>query len=227
MAVMTKVQSNPTDTLGTRTYLNLRQQIVSGQLKPGQRLSLRGVAGNLGVSIAPVGEAFRELARDGLLESEPGWGTRVRQMTVESLKSQHILRKAIECEAARNCCETATDQQLAELLQLAAELDERIDSDAPPEQIHDLDFELHLRIAELSGALGLVEVLKANQLVRMMTRGSVLAHHREKPTLQHVHLIEAIKSRDPDVAEQAMREHCERSMQLQLSAMTTSSRPDS
>ena len=133
---MTKVQSFTTDTLGTRACQELRDQILTGQLKPGQRLSLRGVASALGVSMAPVGEALRELTRDGLVESEPGWGTRVRQMTVESLKSQHILRTAVECEAARNCCQLATDQQLAELLDLATELDRRIDSDEQPEKIH-------------------------------------------------------------------------------------------
>jgi DNA-binding GntR family transcriptional regulator len=217
--MMTEVQSFTSDTLGARAYRELRDQILTGQLKPGQRLSLRGVASALGVSMAPVGEALRELARDGLVDSEPGWGTRVRQMTVESLKSQHILRTAVECEAARNCCQMATEQQLAELSELATELDQRIDSDAPPERIHGRDSQFHLRVAELSGSPSLVDVLKANQLVRMLACGSVLARDRQKPTLQHVHLVEAIESRDPNHAEQAMREHCQRSMKLQLSAM--------
>src|SRR3990170_2843791 len=52
-------------------------------IRPGPRLSLRGVAGSLGMSMAPVGEALRELSRDGLVESEPRWGTRVRRMTAE------------------------------------------------------------------------------------------------------------------------------------------------
>ena len=171
--------------------------------------------------MAPIGEAFRELARDGLVETEPGWGTRVRRMTVESLKSQHILRTAVECEAARHCCQVATDQQLGELLELATELDRRIDSDAQPDQIHGLDSQFHLRVAELSGAASLVDALKANQLVRMLARGSRLAHDREKPAQQHVGLAKAIQGRDPNEAEQALREHCERSMRLQLSAMAT------
>ncbi|MBX7169055.1 MAG: GntR family transcriptional regulator [Pirellulales bacterium] len=220
---MKKSETATADKLGIRAYQEIRAQILSGKLKPGQRLSLRSVAGSLGVSIAPVGEAFRELARDGLLESEPGWGTRVRQLTVESLRSQHILRMAVECEAARRCCEHATDAQLAALGALAAELDERIDRDSAPEDVHGLDSQFHLRVAELSGAPSLVETLQANQLVRMLARGSVLAYHREKPTQQHVLLANAIKGRDPDDAERAMREHCERSMRLQLSAMVPGS----
>jgi DNA-binding GntR family transcriptional regulator len=197
----------------------LREQIVSGKLRPGERVSLRGMAKSMGMSMAPVGEALRELTRDGLMELEPGWGARVRRVDIETLRSQHVLRTAIECEAARHCARLADDQQLERLLQLAQQLDRRIDGQADPDQIHELDSQLHLRIAELSRAHSLVEVLKANQLVRMLARGSVLAHNWPKPPLQHVHLVEALRTRDPEAAERAMREHCFRSMQLQLSQL--------
>jgi DNA-binding GntR family transcriptional regulator len=218
-SIMTKLQSPPSDTLGAKAYRDLRDQILSGQLKPGQRLSLRGMANSLGMSMAPVGEAFRELSRDGLVEAESGWGTRVRQMTAESLKSQHVLRTAVECEAVRQCARLASDGQLAELLELANELDRRIDSDSEPKQIHELDSQFHLRIAELAGATSLVEVLKANQLLHMLARGSILAQDLQRPKLQHVHLVEAIESRDVEQAEAAMRDHCVQSMELQLSSM--------
>ena len=189
-------QADVAETLGRQAYRALRDRILAGQLQPGQRLSLRGMAQSLGMSMAPVGEALRELSRDGLVETEPGWGTRVRKITAESLRSQHVLRTALECEAARQCSQVASDAQLAELMELAAELDRRIDSHAEPEKIHGLDSEFHLRIAEISATPSLVEVLKANQLVRMLTRGSVLARDVERPTLQHVHLVEEIQSRD-------------------------------
>ena len=215
-----EVKTFEADTLGRQAYRELRDRILTGQLQPGQRLSLRGVAGSLGMSMAPVGEALRELSRDGLVESEPGWGTRVRKVTLEAVRSQHILRTAVECEAARQCSRIASDAQHEELMSLANELDRRIDSGAQPDRIHGLDSGFHLRIAELSGAPSLVEALKTNQLVRMLARGSVLARDVERPKHQHVHLAEAIQSRNADRAEQAMREHCLRSMELQLSRMT-------
>ena len=216
---MTRLKTSPSETLGARAYRDLRDQILSGHLKPGQRLSLRGMASSLGMSMAPVGEAFRELSRDGLLEAETGWGTRVRQMTAESLRSQHILRTAVECEAARQCCQLASDPQLQDLMELAQELDRRIDSDAEPDQIHERDAQLHLRIAELAGAESLVETLRANQLLQILARGSILAHDLARPRLQHVHLVEAIDTRDAEQAEAAMREHCTKSMELQLALM--------
>lgn len=202
--------------LSRQAYQVIRDQIISGDFAPGERISLRRMAGSLGMSLAPVGEALKELARDGLLESEPGLGTRVRRMNAESLRNQHVLRIAIECEAARQCSMHASDEGLRELLSIATELDQCIDSQGRPAQIQELDFRFHLRIAELSGAAALAEVLKANQLVRMLARGSILAHELIKPLKQHVRLAKAIRSRDPDLAEQTMRNHCERSMKLQL-----------
>jgi DNA-binding GntR family transcriptional regulator len=221
-----QLQTLPADTLGKQAYRELRDRILNGQLQPGQRLSLRGVAQSLGMSMAPVGEALRELSRDGLVETEPGWGTRVRKITAESLRCQHVLRMAVECEAARQCCRVTSEDQLIELMSLATELDRRIDSDADPEQIHGLDSQFHLRIAELSGAASLLEALQANQLVRMLARGSVLARDVKRPLLQHVQLAEAINTRHPASAADAMREHCVRSMELQLLRMTTGSLDD-
>lgn len=218
---MPQLDDATTETLGNRAYRELKDQILDGTLAPGQRLSLRRVAGSLGMSMAPVGVALRELSRDGLVESEPGWGTRVRRLDADALRNQHILRTAVECEAARHACRLATDEQLAQLQALAEELDARIDHQAEPDRIHRLDSRFHLRIAELSGSRSLVEVLETNQLVRLLAHGSKLAHNVQKPQRQHVQLVEAIGSRDPDTAASAMREHCVRSMELQLSRMAT------
>jgi DNA-binding GntR family transcriptional regulator len=194
----------------------LRQRILDGRLTPGQRLPLRSVATSLAMSMAPVSEALRELSRDGLIEMEPGWGARVRRIDAEGLRNQHILRTALECETVRQCAVRATDAQLAELSTLAEELDLRIDSHVAPQRIHDFDSRFHLRIAQLSGAASLVDALKANQLVRMLARGSLIAHALQLPARQHVALVEAIRVRDPDRAERSMREHCVRSMELQM-----------
>ncbi len=204
------------ETLSQRAYRHLRDQIIKGRLQPGNRISLRRVASTLGTSMAPVGDAIRELARDGLVEQEPGWGARVRQLDVESLRAQHVIRTALECEAARHCARLATVEQFDELEELAAQLDDLIDTESAPNTIHPLDSQLHLRIAEFSRVLPLVEILRANQLVRLLARGGEIAHRVAKPKQQHVALVQAIRSADPDLAERAMREHCERSMNLQI-----------
>jgi DNA-binding GntR family transcriptional regulator len=217
---MPKFLAPQEETLGRRAYRALRDQIVDGSLQPGQRLSLRSVAQVLGMSMAPVGEAFRELARDGLIESETGWGSRVRKLDLESLTNQHILRTALECEAIRHCTERASEPQIVELETIARELDLLVESHASPSGVCELDSRVHLRIAELSGAASLVELLKANQLIRLLGRGSLIAHDVPRPSRDHGRLVDAIRSRDPDQAEREMRGHCTRSMQLQLARFT-------
>ena len=214
---MPKTFSPDEETLAQRAHRQLRQQILDGSLAPGQRLPLRTAAVALGMSMAPVGEALRELARDGLIESEPGWGARVRKFSQEALRNQHILRTALECEAIRHATQRASDEQLSELAKLAKKLDRRIDSGAEPKQVYQLDSQFHLQIAQLSGVASLVEALEANQLVRMLARGSFIAHHLTRPPRQHLQLVQAMRTRKPDQAERSMREHCVRSMELQLS----------
>jgi DNA-binding GntR family transcriptional regulator len=209
-------RTTKSESLGQKAYRELRGRILEGDLQPGERLSLRGVANSLGMSMAPVGEALREVSRDGLVESEPGWGTRVRQLDAEGLRGQHVLRTALECEAVRQCACVASDEQLAELMRLAESLDLAIDTRSSPEQVSELDSRFHLQVAELSGAPSLVEVLRSNQLVLMLARGSEIAHQVERPSRQHVALVEAMQTRDADRAEQAMREHCLQSMRLQV-----------
>lgn len=204
------------ETLGQRAYREIRQQIIKGELEPGERLPLRSVAKSLGMSMAPVGEAIRDLGRDGLIEHEVGVGARVRKLDVDSLRNQHILRVAVECEAVRQATERATDGHLEDLRALAQELDSVIDSNGPPQEVQRLDSRFHLRIAQLSGASSLVETLQANQLVRLLARGSLIAHDMKQPREQHLRIVAPILSRDTDAAERAMREHCQVSMELQL-----------
>jgi DNA-binding GntR family transcriptional regulator len=208
------------ETLAQQAQRKLRRRILAGQLLPGQRLPLRPLATELGMSMAPVGEALRELAREGLLETEPGWGARVRRFDSDELRNQHILRMALECEAVRQCAARITPEEARELQALAAELDRLIDSRGGWKKVSQLDSRFHLQIARLSGVRALVDSLRANQLVRILARGSAIAHQYERPPRQHVLLTDAILSRDLDFAERAMREHCRRSMDLQLAHLT-------
>lgn len=210
------------ETLAQQAKRHLRERILEGRLRPGQRLPLRPLAQELGMSMAPVGEALRDLAQEGLLETEPGWGTRVRKFDSDALRNQHILRTALECEAVRHCAERATDAQLEELATIAGKLDKLIDSRGPWKQVSELDSRFHLRIAQFSGAGLLVEMLRSNQLVRMLARGGAIARNLKRPLRQHTELVEAIRSGNPDLAEEAMREHCRRSMDLQLAHLTAS-----
>ena len=86
-----------------QAFVELREQILDGRLPPGSRLTLRPIAKLLGVNVGAVSEAVRELVHEQLVDFEPNYGARVKKLDLETMRSQHVLRIAIECEAIRRC----------------------------------------------------------------------------------------------------------------------------
>ena len=200
-----------------QAFVELREQILDGRLPPGSRLTLRPIAKSLGVNVGAVSEAVRELVHEQLVDFEPNYGARVKKLDLETMRSQHVLRIAIECEAIRRCTDRLNARSLEELERMAEEVDRLVDVEERLSEARQADLQFHLKIADLSGVPSLVSVLRSCHLVRLLaieSASSLLAAQIANRT--HVELVEAIRSRDPDVAESAMREHCERSLSLQL-----------
>jgi DNA-binding GntR family transcriptional regulator len=200
-----------------QAFVKLREQILDGRLPPGSRLTLRPIAKSLGVNVGAVSEAVRELVHEQLVDFEPNYGARVKKLDLETMRSQHVLRIAIECEAIRRCTDRLNARGLDELDRMAEEVDRLVDVEERLSEARQADLQFHLKIADLSGVPSLVYVLRSCHLVRLLaieSASSLLAVQIANRT--HVELVDAIRSRDPDVAESAMREHCERSLFLQL-----------
>src|SRR5712692_2524288 len=112
-----------TPSLAAEAYNVVRQRILRGELVLGQAISRRKLAAELGMSFLPVSEALLRLELEGLLESRPRAGTRVRIPSREDVRGHYIVREALEVEAARLFAEMATPEERAELLKLAARVD--------------------------------------------------------------------------------------------------------
>jgi len=200
-----------------QAFVELREQILDGRLPPGTRLTLRPLAKSLEMSVGAVSEALRELVHEQLVDFEPNYGARVKRFDVETVRGQHVLRIAIECEAIRRCTERISDRKLDELAALAEEVDRLVDIEEKLSEARKCDLEFHLQIADLSGVPPLAAVLRSCHLVRLLAIESSPAQDViQVPNRTHVELVQAIRTRDADAAERAMRDHCERSLQLQL-----------
>ncbi len=204
-------------TKARQAFIELREQILDGRLPAGTHLTLRPIAKSLGVSVGAVSEAVRELVHEQLVDFEPNYGARVKRFDAETVRSQHVLRIAIECEAIRRCTERIGKGKLDELQTLAEAVDRLTDVEEKLAEARLRDFEFHLQIAELSGVPSLPAVLKSCHLVRLLAVESTpLAESLDVANRTHAELVQAIRTRDVEVAELAMRDHCERSLQLQL-----------
>src|SRR5437899_11639708 len=109
--------------LAAEAYAFVRHRILRGELSMGQVISRRKIAAELGMSFLPVSEAFLRLEFEGLLESRPRAGTRVRIPSRQDVQGHYRVREALEAEAARLYVDMATAEERAEPLKLGARVD--------------------------------------------------------------------------------------------------------
>ena len=154
----------------------------------------------MGTSIIPVRDALARLEREGLVEGMAGRGWRVSRLDAEQLGDLALLREALECQAARLCAARATAEELAELEFLARQVDQAEDQDTSNER----EERFHLRLVQIAGSAAIQEaIVKANVL--WLTFGRPPS--RAATDRLHEGLVEALATRQPDLAEQAMRKH--------------------
>src|SRR5437867_13115358 len=109
-----------TPSLAAEAYNVVRQRILRGELVLGQVISRRKLAAELGMSFLPVSEALLRLEVEGLLESRPRAGTRVRIPTREDVRGHFIVREALEVQAAMLFSHAAAAAERSQLRQVAA-----------------------------------------------------------------------------------------------------------
>ena len=198
--------------LAGEAYVTIRERILRGEVALGHVISRRKVAAELGMSFLPVSEAFLRLELEGLLESRPRAGTRVRVPSREDVRGHYLVREALEGEAARLFVDTATAEERAELLKLAARVD-AMSVQAETNRFHYLNLheKLHRRIAECARCQALCDAIEKTRalsstwlcVARTFSNGQAPSRHQE--------LLQVLVSGDRDAAA-AMREHVSSSM---------------
>jgi GntR family transcriptional regulator, rspAB operon transcriptional repressor len=200
--------------LAERAYQLVLDQILRGTLPLGAVVSRRRIAEQFGMSFIPVTAALQRLERDGLLESRPRAGTRVKIPTPTEVQGRFEMREALECQSARLCAERSTFQERLDLKRSAEQMDilfARAASDgADQELIFAKDryhTELHTKIAAYARSEALRAAIENAHVLVFNWLYNTAAGQTALPEGFHQQLIEAIVSGDPDVAEAAMRAH--------------------
>jgi len=199
--------SQDSASLAGEAYLVLRERILRGELQIGKVISRRKLAGELGMSLLPVSEALMRLEFEGLLESRPRAGTRVRIPTNEDVRGHYVVREALEVEAAKLFAERATPQEHAELQRLAARVDSlSTQTDGNRFLYLSLHEKLHRRIAECTRCQPLCDAIEKNHVLAstwLCTPKPASAG----PSHRHQDLVEVLVKGDPIAAAEAMRAH--------------------
>jgi DNA-binding GntR family transcriptional regulator len=192
--------------LAAEAYTVVRQRILRGEIVLGQVISRRKLAAELSMSFLPVSEALLRLEIEGLLESRPRAGTRVRIPSPEDVEGHYVVREALEVQAAMRFTSVATPGERAELKKLAARVDQlSTQLDRPLYQtVHQ---KLHARIAQCARCPALLDAIEKTHALASIWFCVTRKPRPEDPVTRHQELAEAVCSGDPSRAAEEVRRH--------------------
>jgi DNA-binding GntR family transcriptional regulator len=202
------------ESLSSRAYQQIREEILRGDLSIGDVLSRRRLAKRLNMSFLPITEALKCLETEGLVESRPRIGTRVRIPNEQDIRDSNVIREALESQAARLCAQNIAAEEKKQLRTSARHLDQLQKMCAQEHadsrflfSVHTYHMEFHMRIAEFGRCPGLCRAIEKEQVLILNWLYDIAADRRTQPEEFHSSLAEALCSNDPQVADAAMRAH--------------------
>src|SRR3990172_7064464 len=105
-------------TLRERIVDFVKDSIINGRLKPGERVPEHEIAENLGISRTPIREAFRQLESEGFITVTPRKGAIVSPITAKDVKDFYSIKSLLEGYAAREACKTFSDREIKKIKNL-------------------------------------------------------------------------------------------------------------
>jgi DNA-binding GntR family transcriptional regulator len=210
-------KSSENNGLAGEAYVTVRERILRGELAIGQVISRRKIAAELGMSFLPVSEALLRLEHEGLLESRPRAGTRVRVPTRPDVQGHYVVREALESQAAMLFATQATHDERAELMKLAVRVDAlSVHAEGNRFTYLSLHEKLHRRIAECARCAALSDAIARTSALASTWLCATRAPSPGNPPSHHENLLKALVAGDPAAASEAMRQHVRSSMEHAL-----------
>jgi len=194
---------------GHQVAKSLRNAIVSGQLRPGDRLTETDLAERLGTSRGPVREALRQLEHEGLVVNHPYRTTEVLGISQEEIEEVLVpVRLVLERFAFRKALPLLTDTDF-EVLDGLVESMSQAAVDAEPDALTDADVRFHELVIERSGQVHCLQLWRA---IEPRVRAHFLRDAPEHldPTAvpdQHIRLLGELRTRDEGRVLLALKRH--------------------
>ncbi|MBE5962241.1 MAG: GntR family transcriptional regulator [Lachnospiraceae bacterium] len=211
-----EVQKEVTDkySLRGRVFNRIREDILSGKYNENEELKENTIGMELGVSRTPVREALRQLELEGLVKIIPNKGAYVTGISEKDIHDIYVIRSYLEGLCARWACEKITKDQI-EALEEVIYLSEFHTKKEHHEQIVELDNKFHELIYQASDSKILRHVLTDFhhyvQRVRKITLSKT--ERATDSNAEHTAILEAIRSRDGELAERLAHEHIIKTIQ--------------
>ncbi len=194
--------------LKEKAYAEIRRRILNGELSAEAPLSEYQLAAELGLSRTPVREAVKRLESEGLLQSIPNRGTFVAELTARDISEIYQVREQLEGFAARITAERMPEEGMKRLEE-EINLLNTLASEGQLVEVVDSDIRLHKLILASTQNSRLIELLGTldDQMHRVRARFPQSSEWLETTLAEHANIVKAIKARNGDEAERAMKTH--------------------
>lgn len=205
---LSKVNLNDYKPLREVIFDTLREAIITGELKPGERLMEVKLAEKMGVSRTPVREAIRMLELEGLVDMLPRKGAHVAELSAKDIMDVLEVRASMDSLATRLAAERITDEEIKELRQIQVQFANYVEKNNLQGSIKK-DVEFHELIYRASRNDRLLQI--ANNLREQVQRFRViyLKDYSSPKNLikEHEDICDAISSRNLDMAQKYAQIH--------------------
>ncbi len=186
-------------------YEKLREMILSYELSGTIPWSVRELAKRFGMSSVPVYAAMQRLEHEGSITILPKRGIVVTRLTEDQFRQAYVVREGLEVQAARIVATCGTQEMFDELTRLAEDIVKLVKKDDSPGVVA-ADRRLHKRMVELAGCDMLTERYEQLAVIFGLSAPPsprTVAVEGES----HMELVNALKTRNPDIADKAIRKH--------------------
>lgn len=199
---------------GRDTYQRILDEIRAGSLNPGDRLTEADIAERLGISRTPVREAMRQLESDGLISHTPRSGSTIRMLDYSEVSELYEMRAVLESTAARFAARAASDVEVEELVSIHEAMCAATDT----HQLDQLNQQFHRCLLDAARNRFLLSAVRSIEKTLLILGPSTFneSDRHTQSNQEHEKLLNAISTRHPADAEQAMRIHIESAHRARL-----------
>ena len=189
-------------------FNTLRQEILTGKLKPGERLMEIHLANKLGVSRTPIREAIRKLELEGLVIMIPRRGAEVAQITLKNLKDVMEVRRALDVLAIELACERMNQQELDILYQACEHFSAAVKT-KDTRMLAEADVAFHDKIVLSTGNTRLIQLVSnlSEQMYRYRFEYLKDASSHEMLQQEHLEMYRSILKKEKETAADIVRRH--------------------
>ncbi|MHB8579227.1 MAG: GntR family transcriptional regulator [Ignavibacteriaceae bacterium] len=200
-----------------KIYLQLKLDIISHRLRAGQSITEEDIVKKYSISRTPVREIFRKLENDGLVRNIPYKGTYVSDLTREDIEEILDIRYALESFAARCTAEKLDKEGLKKFIELEDQF-KLANGSQNSVLSFETDTKLHELILDIAGNKRIRSIITnlLGQIHRIRFISGHFEGRIETTVKEHLEIINAIKKKDPELAEKKMQVHIGNTKKLLL-----------